>query len=322
MNKTAKTALAAALDAAARGWHVFPLRPGSKIPALHGEKSCPRTGPCTTGHLGWEQRATTDPDRIHRAWSTAAFNIGIATGPAGLVVVDLDTPKSPADVPTPGWTREGIADGHDVFVSLCEQAGKPVPWETFTVRTARGGSHLYFTAPPGVQLRNTEGDTGSGLGWKVDTRAGGGYVVAAGSTTPDGAYTILDERPPAELPTWLVQALTPKPRTAISAPVLPPAERMNSYVDAALRGERDRVAAAQPGAHDRTLFAAAVALGQLVGAGTLPSGTAESHLYAAAAHMLNNRCDCTESKIRRTIANGLRIGASDPRTVPTHRAAR
>ncbi|TFV34374.1 hypothetical protein E4K10_24465 [Streptomyces sp. T1317-0309] len=33
--------LRAALDAAERGWHVFPLRPGGKPPALHGEKSCP-----------------------------------------------------------------------------------------------------------------------------------------------------------------------------------------------------------------------------------------------------------------------------------------
>ncbi|WP_174855817.1 bifunctional DNA primase/polymerase, partial [Streptomyces rishiriensis] len=30
--------LRAALDAAARGWHVFPLRPGTKRPALHGEQ--------------------------------------------------------------------------------------------------------------------------------------------------------------------------------------------------------------------------------------------------------------------------------------------
>ena len=49
--------LHAALQAAERGWHVFPLRPGSKRPALHGEQSCPRTGPCSNGHRKWEQRA-------------------------------------------------------------------------------------------------------------------------------------------------------------------------------------------------------------------------------------------------------------------------
>ena len=36
--------LSAALDAAARGWHVFPLRQGGKRPALHGETACPGTG--------------------------------------------------------------------------------------------------------------------------------------------------------------------------------------------------------------------------------------------------------------------------------------
>lgn len=39
----------AALTAAERGWHVFPLRPGSKPPALHGEKSCTHTGECAAG---------------------------------------------------------------------------------------------------------------------------------------------------------------------------------------------------------------------------------------------------------------------------------
>jgi hypothetical protein len=308
--------LTAALAAAARGWPVFPLRPGTKRPALHSEARCPRTGICRGGHQKPEQRATTDPDRIRRAWSAAPYNIGLATGPAGLVVVDLDTPKSPDDLPPAGWNREGVWDGHDVFIHVCEDAGQPVPWETFTVRTARGGSHLYFRAPSAVELRNTEGDTGNGLGWKVDTRAWGGYVVAAGSATSDGAYTVLDDRAPVDLPTWLVQALMPRPRPAVSAPVVIASERLPGYVDAALRGERDRVAAAQPTTHARTLFIAALALGQLVGSGALPSATAEAHLYAAATHMITGSCGCTEREVRRTIGNGLRAGASRPRQVP------
>jgi hypothetical protein len=164
-----------------------------------------------------------------------------------------------------------------------------------------------------VELRNTAGF----LGPLVDTRAHGGYVVGPGSTTPDGAYTVTDDRDLADLPDWLVQALAPKPRTAISMPVVVRSERLPAYISAALRGERDRVAAAQPGTHNKTLFIAAVALGRHVGEGHLLSTTAETHLHAAAAHMISDRCDCTEAKILRTIRDGLRTGASTPR--PTSR---
>ncbi|WOT34269.1 bifunctional DNA primase/polymerase [Streptomyces coeruleorubidus] len=84
--------LTAALDAASRGWHVFPLIPGAKRPAIRD----------------WETRATTDRERISRCWTHAAYNVGIATGPSGLIVVDLDTPKGPDD--TPG--RMGRARRH------------------------------------------------------------------------------------------------------------------------------------------------------------------------------------------------------------------
>lgn len=97
---------AAALAAAERGQYVFPLAPNSKYPALHSEKDCPHTGPCATGHLGWEGRATLDPDRIRTCWAAGPYGVAVATGPSGLVVVDLDTPKHPGDTPPgpcPGW---------------------------------------------------------------------------------------------------------------------------------------------------------------------------------------------------------------------------
>ena len=310
--------LAAALAAAARGWHVFPLRPGSKLPALHGIRACPRTGACADGHQGWEQRATTDPEVIGRCWSSTPYNIGLATGPSGLVVVDLDTRKSPADVPPDGWNRQGIVDGYDVFTVLCDQAGETVPWETYSVWTARGGTHLYFTAPHGVQLRNTGGDAGAGLGWKVDTRAHGGYVVAAGSITPDGSYTVAEHAFPADLPGWLARRLAPKPVVATTAPPVRASAKLPAYVDAAVAGECDRVAGAQPSNHTSVLFTASIALGQLVGAGMLPAATAELALYGAAAHMITAPppCQCTEREVRRTITNGLRYGTNRPRTAP------
>ncbi len=76
--------------------------------------------------MKWEQRATTDPDRIRAAWSRAPFNVGIATGPSGLLVVDLDVPKDKG--------CSGAPDGAATFGALCERAGQTVP-DTYRVRT-------------------------------------------------------------------------------------------------------------------------------------------------------------------------------------------
>ncbi|WP_203227200.1 hypothetical protein [Streptomyces cyaneogriseus] len=44
--------LRAALAATECGWQVFPLHPGSKIPALHVEKTCTRTAMVRRGRHG------------------------------------------------------------------------------------------------------------------------------------------------------------------------------------------------------------------------------------------------------------------------------
>lgn len=64
--------------------------------------------------------------------------------------------------------------------------------------TPSGGAHLYYRAPEGAELRNTCGR----LGWRIDTRAHGGYVLAAGSrlSGPAGArYEVLRDQAPAPL---------------------------------------------------------------------------------------------------------------------------
>ncbi|KIZ17365.1 bifunctional DNA primase/polymerase [Streptomyces natalensis] len=260
--------LSAALTAAERGWPVFPLRPGDKRPALHGEARCPHTGPCTEGHRKWEQRATTNPDRIRAAWSTGPYNIAIATGPAGLVVVDLDVPKN---------NTKDAPSGATTFQALCERAGQPMP-TTYTVRTPSGGGHLYFTAPPGARLPNTAG----ALGPRIDTRAGGGYVVAPTSTTPTGTYDVLDNAPAAPLPQWLLSALAPRSRPAPArfAPITVSASR---YADAAFNNEVRAVATAAEGTRNATLLRAARALGRLVASGDLPRAQVEEALSWAAA---------------------------------------
>ncbi|MEV1002805.1 bifunctional DNA primase/polymerase [Nonomuraea sp. NPDC050202] len=286
-----------ALAAAARGWHVFPLAPYDKRPL--------------PGFTAWEAHATTDTALIRHMWARGPYNIGIACGPSNLVVLDLDVPK-PDEHPPAAWARPGISDGADVLASLCEEADQPLPLETFMVRTRRGGTHLYYTAPADLDLRNTAGK----LGWKIDTRARGGYVVAPGSTVtlPDGtgSYDVLHDPAPAALPPWLAAHLTaPPPASTTSAAAVLIAcggDRAVGYALAALRGEIERVLDAVPGTRNDTLNLAAFALGQLIAADLLPRALAEACLLnAAEATGLDFREAFT------TIRSGLDSGLRRPR---------
>ncbi|MFD3970835.1 bifunctional DNA primase/polymerase [Streptomyces cyaneofuscatus] len=281
-----------ALDAAERGWHVFPLRPRDKRPALHGETACPGIGDCASGHRKWEQRATTDRDRIRKAWSAGAFNVGLATGPSGLVVVDLD--------PVKAKDPKGTPDGVTSLQALCERAGQTVP-ATYRTRTASGGHHLYFTAPDGVRLGNSAGR----LGKHIDTRAHGGYVVAAGSVLAHGAYEVVDPTEPVPLPEWLHALLTLRqaPRALTAAPV---PVRASRYAAAALRAETAAVAGAGEGVRNWTLVRAARALGRFIPSGDLARSEVEQALNSAglAAGLRENECRAAvTSALNWSIAN-------------------
>ncbi|MEV0010819.1 bifunctional DNA primase/polymerase [Streptomyces sp. NPDC047973] len=278
--------LTAALQAAARGWHVFPLRPGDKRPALHGETTCPHTGPCTGGHVKWEQRATTDPDRIRAAWSTGAFNIGIATGPSNLFVVDLDRPKPNSDQDAP--------DGAANLAALCERAGHPVP-RTRTIRTASGGTHLYFSAPAAVRLHNTAGT----LAPLVDTRAWGGYVVATGSTIHGHTYAVHGPALINPLPPWLMGILVPPHPKPAAAPAPAPV-RAHRYAETALHREQSAVRSAPEGRRNATLLASVRAMGRFVAWGDLPRHTVE-----AAFQGEGEAVGLTAAECRATITSAL-----------------
>ncbi|MEV7361332.1 bifunctional DNA primase/polymerase [Streptomyces sp. NPDC091299] len=271
----------AALDAVVRGWYVFPLRPGTKRPALHGERACPATGPCADGHRKWEERATNDPDRVRAAWLHGPFNVGIATGPSGLLVVDLDTPEHQGSSDAP--------DGAATFGALCERAGHAVP-DTYRTRTPSGGGHLYFTAPSGVRMANTAGTVAD----SVDTRAWGGYVVAAGSVTPAGRYEALCDRLAAPLPEWLHTILQPAPKPS-QGPSEALAGQSRRYANVALSNETQNVATAQHGEREAKLFRAARALGRFVAWGDLPRHVVEQALQEAgeAAGLSASECRST-----------------------------
>jgi hypothetical protein len=310
--------IAAALDYAARGWHVLPLLPGTKRPAVpdHPAAACTRTAPaCRQGHAGWEQLATTDPAQIHTWWDDGGCGIGIATGPSRLVVIDLDTAK-------PGDTdpRAGSA----VLDDLATRAGERLV-HTRTVATPSGGWHLYYTPPPGSALRCTAGQ----LGPHIDTRAAGGYVVAPPTRTPAGTYRTVVEGDPEPLPEWLNQGLVATPRQLRPAPAqqvltLTPTGRLARYVATAIEAETGRVTAARRHHRNKTLLTAAIALGQLVGAGVLDTDTATDALARAADFHVNHDAAIgapdpfTRAEARTTIASGLRRGIAEPRRLPDH----
>jgi hypothetical protein len=284
---------------AAHGCHVFPLIPGGKQPAIKN----------------WEHAATTLPGKVRQFWASQAFNIGIATGPSGLVVIDLDLPKPDGTIPGE-WDRRGIRDGCDIFAELSVLAGATFPPDTFTVATPSGGTHFYHRAPAGTPLRNTT----SKLGWLIDTRAAGGYVVGPGSLIDGTHYRTINPTPPIDLPGWLADRLTPPPTPARTVvPDWPPLRpgptaltdgRLLAYVYAALRAELGNVYAAIEGRRNHTLNAAAFAVGQLVAPGWLDLDTA--------AYLLTNagtEIGLSATEAARTVASGLAAGARQPRTI-------
>ncbi|GEL26525.1 hypothetical protein PSU4_54790 [Pseudonocardia sulfidoxydans NBRC 16205] len=117
----------------------------------------------------------------------------------------------------------------------------------------------------------------------------------------------------AELPDWIAGLLHDEPAPSSRAdfgPLLDVVARRSAYVAAATRGELETVLAAKPGSGHRntTLNRAALALGQLVGAGLLPEGLTTAALaVASAANILPTH------EAHATIRSGQIAGARSPR---------
>src|SRR5262249_27638864 len=220
----------AAADLVSLGFKVFPLVPGSKLPAIKA----------------WQKAASDDADQI-AAWAEQfpMANVGVATGaPSGAVVLDLDEKNG----------SSGLAD----LVSHTK-AGRKLPPCPIAV-TPSGGRHLFFRVVPG--LRNVVGITsaGRGLGAGVDVRADGGFVVAPPSELSNGRYRWRIPPMSAEfprLPDWAVQMLMP-PREAPRKAYTPTAD------GGGLDGPTKFVARAPQGQRNHSLFWAAARAGELI----------------------------------------------------------
>jgi Bifunctional DNA primase/polymerase, N-terminal len=265
----------AAVDAARR-FHVFPVLPGTKRPAVDR----------------WEQRACADPELVGRCWPSPAHNIGIAPGPSGHVVVDLD---AHGELPDDWRAIPGVADGGDVFAQLLEWAGETTWPATTWVRTPNG-HHLYFRQPAGQQIRNSSGLLGPG----VDVRGHGGYVIGPGSLVGGRRYELIDGSGPAPLPGWLARRLAPKPVPPSPGPAAGSAEGRLAGI---VRIVRD----SQPGDRNGPLFWAAARAGELAAAGQADPGEAEELLVQAA---LGAGLRGGQREARATVRSGLRAGGA------------
>jgi hypothetical protein len=273
------------------GMAVFPLVPGRKMPAVAKD---------------WEHQATTNHLAIARTWRKAPYNIGVATGPSSLLVIDLDQPKNANDLPPERWRSHGATNGADVLAVVAADHGADLAelHATYTATTPSGGQHLYYRQPSTIQLGNSAGR----IGWKIDTRGHGGYVVGAGSITPTGRYLADPATSPRPLPSWIIEALDSTPPAAEGTWTTRSLKNTSAYTLAALTGEIEKLLAALPGQRNDTLNRAAFALGQLVGAQLLDESAARDELFSAAG-----RIGLPRVEAERTIASGLTAGTRRPR---------
>lgn len=200
--------ISSALYLASQGLRVFPLKPGTKIPAI----------------TAWQENATIDPERIAQ-WFMLKYpghNFGVVAN--DLIVLDVDT-------------HHEAKHGPSTLAALEAEYGKLPP--TWVVRTASGGLHYYFTNPGDVKITKGADKAGPGL----DVQTGNAYLVGPYSVIGDKFYEPLDRSPLAAAPVWLLDLIKDKPPAPVKIYRATTPERpvSNKYVQAAIQGELDRL---------------------------------------------------------------------------------
>ncbi|WP_326621873.1 bifunctional DNA primase/polymerase (plasmid) [Streptomyces anulatus] len=336
--------LATARWCARQGWPVHPLTPGRKTPAAncescrqpghsHAECTCPVEGRwCHSFHA-----ATLDQRRIDRWWGgNPQFGTGVACGPAGLIVIDIDAhaTKPPSrDRILPGIpisnqvNLTGLTNGFHTIAVLAALRDMPSPAEdanTLRVRTPSGGLHVWYRAGDNRRWQCSSGSSaGRALAWQVDVRAHGGYIVAPGTTTTAGTYTPLGTaRRPAVLPDWLAQELERTghlPSLDVPAPrAVPPRAQQAVIAAGGGRNHTHNILAsvlapveacgqvAEGAGFSDTLNRAAYTLGGLVASSRLSQKEAEDILLQTAAAARPGQDRRAEQIIRSGMAAGLK----------------
>lgn len=295
--------LEAALTYAARGWHVFALS-GRKTPFANCERCrTEHTTPeameaCRCLHCHGFYAATTDADRITAMFSTDRHVcLAIRTGAvSGMAVVDVDIRT---------WRTDGTPDPADTgMVSLTALDEQRLLPGTVMAETAGGGLHLFY-AHPGGYLMSGAGKYGPG----IDSKADGGYVVAAPSVDARGRAYRWTPADPGEhaltpLHPELVERLRPPAPITRPAVVAPPtaATSHNRF-----RALVHKVLTAQEGNRNQMLHWAAKATGEMIATGEMSEQAAVAALQDA-AYAIGLSASEVGDTARGTIGSGLRRG--------------
>lgn len=179
-----------AFDLASKGFEVVPLNREGSFDAKG------RTlNPKAPAWRDWQNKGISDPLDVLDNWPGAEFWPGILTGKK-CVVLDVDVSKG--------------KDGLEQLAKLQAELGA-FP-DTYTVRTASGGLHLYFETPVGETFANSKlRDVAGNVIVSMDVRAHGGQVVAPGVALSTGEYKVERDVPMALLPPPLIERLRTAP---------------------------------------------------------------------------------------------------------------
>ena len=178
-----------ALAYAKGGWYVFPVFEPTDNGCACGDPRCasPAKHPRTAHGL---HDATTDGDQIRDWWTRwPNANIGIATEPSGLFVLDFDERHGGLE------SLRGLVAEHGAF-------------NTRGTLTGGGGEHFFFRATIDAASRSNVLRDYPG----VDVRSKGGYVVAPPSRHISGlwyAWNSATGDKLADVPQWLAAMLEP-----------------------------------------------------------------------------------------------------------------
>jgi hypothetical protein len=266
MKKRAMNSREWAVRLAEWGWYVFPIPPNHK-----------------EAWKGWPDASCGDPYEVGTYWPEPDANIGVHCGPSGLLVLDIDVVGS--------------------YEEAMDEIGTSAVPDTFTVQTASGKWHLYFSVP----LENNYTNRVKIDGTQVDVRVNNGYVLGPGSRIAGNEYTIIYDDPVAALDTSprLARWVTPSPRKTqvVHKSIWGRNQRSNEKVK---QGILQTVLDAPDGELNSRLYWASCRAGEMIAMDEWELDDAERQLTEAAT-----TANLESHRIGPTIQSGLNRGMSD-----------